>query len=120
MKGNKFKRYAYFARLELSDLLKLSKTEYTVNRIIDDICDTFSIEFNINLTLGEVVQFVFLPVRIPLLVIACPLRMHKWNKIARELTEVEINNLHITGICLYTIDWKKRFGRSKPVSWNDY
>lgn len=120
MKTNKFKRYAYFSKLELSDFLQLSLWEYTINRVIDDVIDTLSLPPVSQITLGDLVALLFLPVRLPLMFLLCPYVMRNQIKFASNLTEDEVNNRHLQGICLYTVDWKNKFKRSKPTSWNDY
>lgn len=120
MRGNKFKRYAYFSRLEYTDILKLTKWEYTSNRIIDDVIDTLSLPEISRITVGDIVALVFLPLRVVLMGIFCPLQVMKQRRIAAELSLEERESRHISGICLYTVDWKNKFERSRPSSWNNY
>lgn len=120
LKANNFKRYAYFSRLKYSDYLKLTAYEYTINRVIDDIVETTSLSNIADVTLRDIVSLVFLPVRVLLQLIFYPFVWYRLQKQAEHLREEDIKNKHLSGVVLYTVDWKGKFKRSHPSSWNDY
>tara|TARA_Y100000593_G_scaffold94032_1_gene191264 strand:+ start:53544 stop:53906 length:363 start_codon:yes stop_codon:yes gene_type:complete len=120
MIANKFKRYAYFSKLEYSDYLKLSTWEYTLNTILDDITDTLGLPNFSQVTLGDIVSLVFLPLRVLLELVLCPFVWKRTQKHARDMSPFEISEVSIRGVVLYTVDWKEKFENSQPSSWNDY